>query len=376
MGGAIYCQSRNRQTGRRDSLALDVAKVGSGDPMKYTRGNRQQKLSARKCMTKKLVLSLLTMGWVIAATLTCAQQPEKISRIGYLNASSASSASSRVEAFRRGLRELGYVEGKNIVVEYRFADGKLERLIPLATELLQLNVDIIVSGAPAATRPLKEATSTIPIVMGFDDDPVGAGFVTSLARPGGNITGSSTLAPDISGKQLEILRAIRPRLARLAVLGSSSRSGTSQWLQELELAAAASKMQIQYLDVKIPKDIEKGFGAAGKEHADALVVLGGPVLNLRRREIVELAAKSRLPAVYARPEYVDAGGLMYYGASFTDLFRRAAAFVDKILKGAKPANLPVEQPRKFDFIVNLKTAQRIGLTIPPNVLARADRVIR
>jgi len=327
-------------------------------------------------MTKKLVLSLLTMGWVIAATLTCAQQPEKISRIGYLNASSASSASSRVEAFRRGLRELGYVEGKNIVVEYRFADGKLERLIPLATELLQLNVDIIVSGAPAATRPLKEATSTIPIVMGFDDDPVGAGFVTSLARPGGNITGSSTLAPDISGKQLEILRAIRPRLARLAVLGSSSRSGTSQWLQELELAAAASKMQIQYLDVKIPKDIEKGFGAAGKEHADALVVLGGPVLNLRRREIVELAAKSRLPAVYARPEYVDAGGLMYYGASFTDLFRRAAAFVDKILKGAKPANLPVEQPRKFDFIVNLKTAQRIGLTIPPNVLARADRVIR
>ena len=327
-------------------------------------------------MTNKIVLVLLATILHTAAPFIQAQQPGKIPRIGYLNASSTNSAASRVEAFRQGLRDLGYVEGKNIVVEYRFADGNLDRLKQLATELVQLDVDIIVSGGPTATRPAKAATSTIPIVMAFDDDPVGAGFVASLARPGGNITGLSTPAPEISGKRLGILKEIVPRLSRVAVFGRSTRSGTSLSLQEIELAAAAFKMQIQYLDIQKPKDIETGFGAASKARADAIVVLGTPVLNLRRTQIVELAVKNRMPGVYAQPEYIDAGGLMYYGASFTDIFLRAATYVDKILKGARPADLPVEQPKKFEFVVNLKAAKQIGLTIPPNVLARADRVLR
>ncbi len=278
--------------------------------------------------------------------------------------------------FVGGLRQLGYVEGKNIVVEYRFAEGKLDRLQQFTTEIVQLNVDVIVSGGPTVTRPVKQATSTIPIVMGFDDDPVGSGFVASLARPGGNITGLSTLAPEISGKQLEILKEIVPRLSRVAALGSSTRSATSLSLKEMELAAAAFKMQIQFLDIHEPKNIEMAFAAASKGRADAIVVLGSPVLNLRRTQIAELAVKNRMPGVYAQPEYIDAGGLMYYGASFTDIFQRAATYVDKILKGARPADLPVEQPTKFEFVINLKAAKQIGLTIPPEMLARADRVIR
>jgi putative ABC transport system substrate-binding protein len=246
-------------------------------------------------MSKRtLVLFCLLITVLLITGLGEAQQPGKIPRIGYLNASSASSAASRVEAFRRGMRELGYVEGKNIVIEYRFAEGKLERLRPLTTELVQLNVDLIVSGGPTVTRPLKEATSTIPIVMGFDDDPVGAGFVTSLARPGGNITGLSTLAPEISGKQLEILKEIVPKLSRVAVFGNSTRSGTSLSLKEMELAAAAFKIQIQNLDIQEPKDIDTAFGAASKGHAEAIVVLGSPVVNLRRTQIAELAVKHRM----------------------------------------------------------------------------------
>jgi len=324
-------------------------------------------------MTKKIIRSLLT---TFVLTTAHAAEAQRIPRIGYLNASSATSAASRVEAFRRGLRELGYVEGKNIVVEYRFAEGRLERLRPLTAEILRLNVDVIVSGGPTVTRPLKQATSTIPIIMGFDDDPVGAGFVASLARPGGNITGLSTLAPEISGKQLEILTEIVPKLSRVAVFGNSVRSGTSLSLKEMELAAAAFKIQIQTLDIQEPRDIESAFGAATAGNAQAIVVLGSPAVNLRRVQIAELAVKHRIPVVYAQPEFLDAGGLIYYGASFADIFQRAATFVDKILKGAKPAELPVEQPVKFEFIVNLKSAKQIGLTIPPNVLVRADRVIK
>ena len=305
-----------------------------------------------------------------------AQHLTKIPRIGYLNASSAFSASSRVEAFRRGLRDLGYVEGKTIVVEYRFAEGNPDRLRQLTAELVQLHVDIIVTGGPTVTRLVKEATSTIPIVMGFDDDPVGSGFVASLARPGGNITGLSTLAPEISGKQIEILKEVVPRISRVAVLGNSTRSATSLSFKEMERAAGVLKVQLQYLDIRDAKDIETAFGAASKGRADAIVVLGSPVLNLRRTHIADLAAKNRMPGVYAQPEFIDAGGLMYYGASFTDIFQRAATYVDKILKGAKPADLPIEQPIKFEFVVNLKAAKQIGLTIPPNVLVRADRVIK
>jgi putative tryptophan/tyrosine transport system substrate-binding protein len=305
-----------------------------------------------------------------------AQQPTTIPRIGFLITSSPPVIAPRLDAFQQGLRELGYVEGKNIVIERRHAEGQLDRLPALAAELVRLNVDIIVTSGPTATRPAKEATSTIPIVMTFDDDPVGSGFVASLARPGGNVTGLSTLAPEISGKQLELLKEIVPRLNRVAVIGTSTRRGTAQNLKEMELAAGAFGVKLQYLDIQNPKDIETAFRAAGKERADALLVLQSPVFNSQRAQIADLALKSRLPATYPRRAFVEDGGLMSYGASISDLDRRAATYVDKILKGTKPADLPVEQPTKFEFIINLKTAKQIGLTIPPNVLARADRVIR
>ena len=304
-----------------------------------------------------------------------AQQPTKIPRIGYLAAGSALSASSRIEAFRQGLHALGYVEGKDIVIEYRNAAGKLEQVARYAVELVRLKVDVIVTAGPSDTRAAKEATSTIPIVMAQDGDPVGNGFVASLARPGGNITGLSRLAPELSGKQLELLKEIVPRLSRVAVFGTSTEPGNAQSLRETELAAGALGVKLQYLDILASKDIETAFKAARAGRADAVLVLASPILT-QRKEIAELGVKSRLPAIYDRGEFVDVGGLMSYGVSISDLDRRAATYVDKILKGRTPADLPVEQPRKFDFIINLKAAKQIGLTIPPNVLARADKVIK
>ena len=241
---------------------------------------------------------------------------------------------------------------------------------------MRLKVDVIVTAGPTVTRSVKEATSTIPIVMGQDTDPVGSGFVASLARPGGNITGLSALSPEMTGKQLELLKEIVPRLSRVAIIGNSTNPGDAQSLREMVLAASSYEVYLRYLDVQDAKDIESAFQAAAKGHADALHVLGNPILNAHRKQIVELAAKHRMLATYARPEYVEAGGLMYYGTSYNDLFRRAAGYVDKILKGAKPGDLPVEQPTKFELIMNLKAAKQIGLTIPNKVLARADRVIR
>jgi putative ABC transport system substrate-binding protein len=305
-----------------------------------------------------------------------AQQPTKIPRIGFLTASSPSVISARFESFRQGLRELGYVEGKNIVVEVRYAEEKLDRLRELAAELVRLKVDIIVSAGPQSTRAAKEATVTIPIVMAFDFDPVGNGFVASLARPGGNITGLSTLAPEISGKQLELLKETVPKLSRVAVLGNSTDPGNAQVLKEVELAAGALKVKLQYLDVRAPEDIETAFRAASKGRADAILALSSFLFISQRKQLVDLAVKSRLPAIYDRREFVEDGGLMTYSVSQTDLFRRAATYVDKILKGRKPTELPVEQPMKFEFIINLKAAKQIGLTVPPNVLVRADKVIR
>jgi putative tryptophan/tyrosine transport system substrate-binding protein len=305
-----------------------------------------------------------------------AQQAKKIPRIGFLGGASASSYAPRIDAFRQGLNGLGYIEGKNITIEYRYADGKEDRLPVLAAELVGLNVDVIVTSGPQATRPAKEATATIPIVMAFDSDPVGNGFVASLARPGGNITGLSALSPELSGKQLELLKEIIPKLSRVAVLGNSNEPANPKTLREIELAAKAFGVQLQPLDVLGPKDIETAFRAATKRGANALLALASPVLSDHRTQIVDLAAKNRLPAIYPFPDYVEAGGLMSYSANIVDLYRRAATYVDKILKGAKPADLPVEQPKKFEFIINLKAAKQIGLTIPPNVLARADRVIR
>ena len=305
-----------------------------------------------------------------------AQQPTKIPRIGYLAATSLSTNPARNEAFRVGLRDLAYVEGKNIVIEWRFADGNADRLAGFAAELVRLKVAIIVSGGSTATRAAKKATSTTPIIMSQDNDPVGNGFVASLARPGGNITGLATLRSELSGKRLEILKEIIPKLDRVAVLGSSTNPGNAESLSEVKLAAGGIGAHLQQLDVRDSKDIETAFGAAKKGRADAVLILAGPVFNSRRARVVDLAMKSRLPVIYDRREFTDLGGLMSYGTSVIDLDRRAATYVDKILKGAKPADLPVEQPIKFEFIINLKAAKQIGLTIPPNVLVRADRVIR
>ena len=311
------------------------------------------------------------------AMVANAQQPTKVPRIGYLGGVSPSANSGRIEAFRRGLRELGYIEGKNIVIEWRHAEAaKLDRLPVLAAELVRLKVDIVVTGGPPATRSAKEATATIPIVMGFDDDPVSNGFVASLARPGGNMTGLSALSPEISGKQLELLKEIVPKLSRVAVLGTSTRPGNTQTLKEIELAADAFGVKIQYRDVLGPRDIETAFRAASERRAEAVLLLSSPVFTSQRTQIANLAIKSRLPAIYPQQEFVQDGALMTYSVNVADMYHRAATYVDKILKGAKPADLPVEQPTKFEFIINLKAAKQIGLTIPPTVLARADKVIK
>ena len=327
-------------------------------------------------MSGKLFVWLLATILLAAVSLAWAQQPGKLPRVGVLLALPHSAISDRIQAFQEGLRERGYLEGKTIVVEYRYADGQFDRLPDLVMELARLKVNVLVTGGPTATRPAKKATATIPIVMAQDTDPVGNGFVASLARPGGNITGLSNYHPDLSGKQLELLKEVVPRLARVSVLGNSKEPGNAQALEETKLAGAALKLNLQYLNVLDPQDIETAFHAATKARADALLVLSSPVATSHRGQVAQLALKNRLPTMYQVSESVEAGGLMTYGVSTADLWRRSATYVDKILKGAKPADLPVEQPIKFELVINLKTAKQIGLTIPPNVLARADRVIK
>jgi len=306
-----------------------------------------------------------------------AQQQTKIPRIGLLYAGTPSTQFARVEAFRQGLRELGYVEGKNIIIEYRYAEGKLDRLPALLAELVRLKVAVIVTGGGSSTRAAKEATSTIPIVMAQVGDPVGSGLVDSLAHPGGNITGLSTLAPELNGKRLELLKETIPKLSRVAVFRTSTQTDNEQLLRDVNLAAKAFGVKLQYLDVLTPKDIETAFRAATKGRAQAVLwLVAGPIAGGHRTEIVELAVKSRLPVMYTSPAIVEAGGLMTYGVDNRDLDRRAAVYVDKILKGRTPRDLPVEQPMKFEFIVNLQAADKIGLKIPPNVLVRATKVIK
>jgi ABC-type uncharacterized transport system substrate-binding protein len=326
-------------------------------------------------MKKAAVTSILVAVVLLALGVTAeAQQQKKIPRIGYLAFATLTTNTYRADAFRQGLRQLGYAEGKDSVIEYRYAEGKLDRLNELAAELVRLKVDVIVTRGSASTRAAKAATSTIPIVMTLDPDPVGNGFVASLARPGRNITGLSSLAPEISGKQLEILKETVPKLSRVAVFATSTIPGQALQLREIGLAAGPLSVQLQYLDVLGPKDIETAFRAASDQRAEALIVFGAGVLSAQRTRIFEYVVKNRLPAIYSARQVVEAGGLMSYGVNQNDMDRRAATYVDKILKGAKP--LPVEQPTKFEFIINLKAAKQIGLTIPPNVLARADKVIK
>jgi ABC-type uncharacterized transport system substrate-binding protein len=339
--------------------------------------------SEQKRLSSKIITRVHARAFVACLLLTVmlpvpsrAQQLAKIPRIGFLNALFPTTNPARIEAFRQGLRDAGYVEGKNIVLEYRYAERKVGRLSTLAAELVRLKVDVIVTSAAQETRAAKAATSTIPIVMINEPDPVGTGLVASLARPGGNITGLSTLSPQLSGKRLELLKEIIPKLSRVAVLGNSSNPGNADTLKELELAAQALKVNIQYLDVPNANEIENSFREAEKDRADAVLILSDSILTSRRKQVIGLAIKSRLPVSYPRPEFVESGGLMTYGVSLIENSRRAAAYVDKILKGAKPGDLPVEQPTKFELIVNLKAAKQIDLTIPPNVLARADRVIK
>jgi putative ABC transport system substrate-binding protein len=329
-------------------------------------------------MKKASAPSILVAMMLLAVGVTAqAQQPKEVFRIGYLSGSPPSAIAEWIETFRQGLRELGYMEGKNIIIEWRSGEGKRDRLPALAAELVRLKVDLIVTAGPLVTRAAKEATSTIPIVMAQDPDPVGNGFVASLARPGGNITGLSRLAPELSGKQLELLKEIVPKLSRVAVFGTSTRAGNAQTLREVELAAGAFGVQLQYLDILSPKDIETAFQAAVRERADgALWFVTGSIGNPHRKKVADLAVSSRLPVIYFEREDVEAGALMSYGVNIVDLHRRASVYVDKILKGAKPADLPVEQATKFELVVNLKTANRIGLTIPQSVLYRAEKVIK
>jgi ABC-type uncharacterized transport system substrate-binding protein len=326
---------------------------------------------------KKQLLAL-SFGAMLFALCTPAQaqQSTKIPRIGILSPVSGSVFPARVEAFRQRLRQLGYVEGKNILIEYRYAEGKSERLPDLAAELVRLKVDIIVTIGPGPTLAAKKASGTIPIVFAGASDPVGTGIVSSLARPGGNITGLSLMAPDLDGKRLELLKEAFPKVARVAFLWNPSGARGNLPLTDMEAAAKALGLKLLSLEVRSLDDFESAFARAKKDGAQALITTTGALINTQQRRVLDFAAKNRLPAIYHYSEFVEAGGLMSYGPDNTDIWRRAADFVDKILKGAKPADLPVQQATKFEFFVNLKAAKQAGLTIPPNVLARADKVIR
>ena len=329
-------------------------------------------------MKGKIFFCLLATFFLTTDPAADAQQTGKIFRIGYLDPSTASGSAVLVDGFRQELSKLGWIEGKNFTIEYRFAENKgPERLTELAADLVRLKVDIIVvSGSNAATRAAKTATSTIPIVMATSADPVGAGLVASLARPGGNVTGNSSLAPELNTKRLEILKDAVPKLARVGVLRQPGSSVEIQ-LKELRPSAMALKLKLEEIETQPDlKGLESAFQTAKQKQVGAIMTTSGVTYFRERKKIVELAVKYRLPAIYFLKEFVDEGGLMFYGADYDDLYRRAAVYVDKILKGAKPADLPVQQATKFEFIINLKAAKQIDLTIPVRVLERANQVIR
>src|SRR5262245_52191016 len=328
---------------------------------------------------RKTAISFVLCAVLFALCGSAGAQPSgKAHRIGFLLSTPRSSMSTRIDSFRQRLRELGYVEGQNIAIEYRSAEGKLDRLPDLAVELVGSKVDVLVSGAGnSATRALKQATTIIPIVMTFGSDPVAAGFVSSLARPGGNVTGLTSITGELSGKRLELLTETILKPSRVAVLYDPGDPAKIAEFKEIQVAARALGVQIQSLEVRSPQEFESAFKSATTWKANGLMVLltvitGGP----NHKQIAELATKNRLPTMFTESERIETGGLMSYGPNYADSFRRAAVFVDKILKGTKPADLPVEQPTKFEFVINLKTAKVLNLTIPQSVLFRADRVIK
>jgi putative tryptophan/tyrosine transport system substrate-binding protein len=324
---------------------------------------------------KKLVGLLIALTFV-SVRFAEAQQPAKIQRIGYLTANSSSVELPRVDAFRQGLRALGYIEGQNLAIEYRYTDGKFEGLSDVAAELVQLNVDVIVAVTTNAALAAKNATRTIPIFFIGVSDPIAAGLVDSLARPGGNITGLTNIAPVLSGKRLELLKETVPKLSRVAVLWDPKNPGSTPQWKESELAAKELGLRLHSMRVSRADKYESAFQEATQAGSTALAVTLNPLANANQKLVVHLAAKNRLPAIYARKEFVEAGGLMSYGPTFAADGPDAARLVDKILKGAKPADLPVEQPTKFELMINLKTAKTLGLTIPPIVLIRAEKVIK
>jgi putative tryptophan/tyrosine transport system substrate-binding protein len=330
-------------------------------------------------MKRAAVPSIFVVVVLLAvAAIAEAQQPKKVPRIGYLTPAEPARESIRAEAIRLALRELGYIEGQNIAIEYRYAEGKWDRLPELAAELVRLNVEIIVTGGSVPVRAVTNATKTIPIVMwGAGTDPVEEGVVKSLARPGGNVTGLTNLGPELGGKRLELFKEAVPKVARVAILYDPAIPASVRELKEvLPAAARALGLTVRSWEVRAAEGFEKVFTALNKERPDGLYVLGGPLMGTNQKRTVGFALKSRLPSMYYLREAVDVGGLMYYGADIADSYRRVAYYVDRILKGAKPADLPVEQPTKFEFVINLKTAKQIDLTIPPEVLARANRLIK
>lgn len=330
-------------------------------------------------MFRVLAMTLsLAIALAVAPFAGEAQQAVKVARIGFLSPGSPSDSVTllRLGAFRQGLRELGYVDGQNIAIEFRWADGKYERLPGLAAELVRLRVDIIVTYAPPAIQAAKNATATIPIVMAGIIDPVATGFVASLSRPGGNITGLSMMAPELAGKQLELVKEVLPGVKRVALLGNPLNAGTAPQVQLAQEAARALGLQLQSLEARDPDEIDRAFATMSKEQAGAVIVLTDALLVAHATRIADLAAKHRVPAVYSVTDYIEVGGLMSYGGSVHERYRRTAVFVDRILRGAKPADLPVEQPTRFELIVNLRTARGLSITIPPSVLARADRVVQ
>jgi putative ABC transport system substrate-binding protein len=325
---------------------------------------------------RKLIVALGAGALAVPLASFAQKQPTKVYRIGFLFVGNPAAAAHFLEAFRQGLRELGYVEGKTFVLEVRYSEGRFERLPELARELVGLKVDVIVTPNDVAIAAVKRETQTIPIVMATSTDPVGTGFVASLARPGGNVTGLSSISPELSGKRLELLREVVPGLSRVAFLWNPDVRGALLDYKETEGAARSLRLQLQSVEVPRAEDLDRAFSAITNQRAQALVLpAGNPVAFANAGQIASFAQRNRLPSIYAQMEYVDAGGLMSYGPSTPEMYRRAAIYVDKILKGAKPADLPVEQPTRFELVINLKTAKALGITIPQSILARADKVI-